>query len=215
VSAAVVLTALVVAFVCGLLLCEARDANRAALVCKSAASAGFVAVACALGALDRGAFGACVLVGLVLSATGDVALALQGHRSFLFGLVAFLLGHVAYIAASAAVVPVRQWLSPLAALPVVATTAAYVVLSSRLGALRGPVIAYMATITVMIMGAMAFGRADTLHGDEFLLGALLFYVSDLSVARDRFVRRAFVNRAWGLPAYYAGQLLLAWAARGG
>jgi uncharacterized membrane protein YhhN len=212
-SAAIGLTTLVVAFVCGLLVCEAREAKRAALACKSAASTGFVAVACTLGALERGAFGTFVLLGLVLSAVGDVALALHGRRSFLFGLLAFLLGHVAYIVAAATVVPVAQWASPFVALPVVATVAAHVVLSPRLGAMRGPVVAYMATITVMVIGAMAFGRADAVHGDAFLLGALLFYVSDLPVARDRFVNRAFVNRAWGLPAYYAGQLLLAWAAR--
>jgi len=29
------------------------------------------------------------------------------------------------------------------------------------------------------------------------------------VARDRFVRHQFSNRAWGLPLYYAAQLLLA------
>jgi uncharacterized membrane protein YhhN len=213
VSAAIGLTTLVVVFVCGLLLCEARQAQHAALACKAAASAGFVAVACALGAPERGAFGAFVLVGLVLSATGDVALALHGRRSFLFGLVAFLLGHVAYIAASAAVVPVREWLAPVAALPVVATAVAYALLSSRLGTMRVPVIAYMATITVMVIGAIAYRSSGAVHGDELLPGALLFYVSDLSVARDRFVKRAFVNRAWGLPAYYAGQLLLSWAAR--
>jgi uncharacterized membrane protein YhhN len=215
VTEALALTTLVVAFVCGLLVCEARDSKRAALVCKSAASAGFVAVAWVLGAPERGAFGAFILVGLVLSATGDVALALHSRRSFLFGLVAFLLGHVAYIAACAVVVPFRQWLGPVVALPVVTTTAAYVVLSPRLGSLRGPVIAYMGAITVMVIGAIAFRDAGAAHGDALLLGAFLFYVSDLSVARDRFVQRAFVNRAWGLPAYYAGQLLLAWAARSG
>jgi uncharacterized membrane protein YhhN len=41
------------------------------------------------------------------------------------------------------------------------------------------------------------------------VGALLFYVSDLAVARNRFVAPGFANRAWGLPAYYAGQMLLA------
>jgi uncharacterized membrane protein YhhN len=209
---AIALTTAVVVLVCGLLACEAREAKRPALAFKAAASAGFVATALALGVLDRGAFGSFVLAGLVLSAAGDVALALQGHRSFLFGLVAFLLGHVAYIAACAATVPGGQWFAPVAALPVLATAAVYVVLSSRLGTMRAPVIAYMATITVMVIGAMAFRRSNAAHGDEFLLGALLFYVSDFSVARDRFVRRAFVNRAWGLPAYYAGQLLLAWAA---
>jgi hypothetical protein len=37
-------------------------------------------------------------------------------------------------------------------------------------------------------------------------------VSDLFVARDRFVERAFANRAGGLPLCYAGQLLLESAA---
>ncbi|MCP4006145.1 MAG: lysoplasmalogenase, partial [bacterium] len=42
-----------------------------------------------------------------------------------------------------------------------------------------------------------------------LLGALMFYVSDLAVARDRFVATGFDNRIWGLPLYYCGQLVLA------
>jgi hypothetical protein len=29
------------------------------------------------------------------------------------------------------------------------------------------------------------------------------------VARDRFVRHEFANRAWGLPLYYGAQLLIA------
>jgi hypothetical protein len=36
-----------------------------------------------------------------------------------------------------------------------------------------------------------------------------FAASDVSVARDRFVREDFLNRAWGLPLYYGGQLLIA------
>jgi len=44
-----------------------------------------------------------------------------------------------------------------------------------------------------------------------VLGAIAFFASDLSVARDKFVVRNYVNRAWGLPAYYAGQLLIAWS----
>ncbi|MEN8163997.1 MAG: lysoplasmalogenase family protein [Acidobacteriota bacterium] len=41
------------------------------------------------------------------------------------------------------------------------------------------------------------------------MGATLFFLSDLAVARHRFVKEAFLNRAIGLPAYYAGQMLLA------
>ena len=46
------------------------------------------------------------------------------------------------------------------------------------------------------------------------LGAALFIVSDVAVARQTFVQAAFANRLWGLPLYYGGQLLLAWAAGG-
>ncbi len=43
------------------------------------------------------------------------------------------------------------------------------------------------------------------------IGAVLFAASDLSVARQAFVAPALVNQAWGLPAYYVAQLLLAWS----
>jgi hypothetical protein len=41
------------------------------------------------------------------------------------------------------------------------------------------------------------------------VGALAFTASDVSVARDRFVKHEFVNRAWGLPLYFGAQLLIA------
>ncbi len=44
-----------------------------------------------------------------------------------------------------------------------------------------------------------------------LLGAISFYLSDLFVARDRFLKDAFVNRLVGLPLYYLGQFLLAFS----
>jgi len=31
------------------------------------------------------------------------------------------------------------------------------------------------------------------------------------VVRDRFVSTGFVNRLWGLPLYYAAQLIIAWS----
>ena len=38
---------------------------------------------------------------------------------------------------------------------------------------------------------------------------MAFALSDLSVARDRFVRPGFANAAWGLPLYFAAQLVIA------
>ena len=47
-------------------------------------------------------------------------------------------------------------------------------------------------------------------GDAWLLvGAIGFYLSDLAVARQRFVHESLTNRPWGLPLYFGSQLLLA------
>jgi hypothetical protein len=43
------------------------------------------------------------------------------------------------------------------------------------------------------------------------VGALMFTASDIAVVRDRFVKRGFLNRLWGLPLYYAAQLIIAWS----
>ena len=208
-----VFTLLVGVFVAALLFADARDARRVAFICKTAASLCFVLLAVSLQVLDRGQFGSLVFAGLVMALGGDVALAISSRRAFLVGLVLFLVGHLAYIAAFGTVVPAHGWLSPFSAIPAVATLLVYATLSPKLGSMRGAVIVYMVAITVMVVAAMAAERAGHRHGDALLCGALLFYVSDFSVARDRFVKRAFINRAWGLPAYYAAQVLLAWAAR--
>ena len=73
--------------------------------------------------------------------------------------------------------------------------------------LRAPVIAYLVAISIMVVAASA-----TLPGGgdpRIAAGAVLFCVSDLFVARERFVTPGFVNKALGLPLYYGGQLLLA------
>lgn len=58
------------------------------------------------------------------------------------------------------------------------------------------------------MGAISTAVRGALPGTASA-GAVLFYLSDLAVARDRFVKSSFLNRALGLPTYYLGQLLLA------
>jgi uncharacterized membrane protein YhhN len=206
-----VLTVAAVAGVVGLLVADCRGAPLAAACFKAIASLCFVLVALVVGALRSGSFGGWVFAGLVLSAGGDIALAVQSQRAFLVGLGLFLLAHVAYVVAFSSAVPPSEWWSVAAAAPIVFTLTVYAVLARKLGSMRNAVIAYMATITVMVIGAMAVRRSAYVHADLVLSGALLFYVSDLSVARDRFVASGFVNRLWGLPAYYAGQLLLAWA----
>jgi uncharacterized membrane protein YhhN len=181
--------------------------GRSALVyvAKPVASLAFVALAWSRYE-PPGPYGAWIVVGLLLSLVGDVCLA--HPRGLRAGLGAFLLAHLAYVAAFHSLLPAREW--PLAAaLPFAAASAlAARWLWPHLGAMRAPVAAYVAAITVMAWGAGSVflaGRASWLAA----AGAVLFYLSDLAVARQRFVREQFLNRAWGLPAYYLGQTLLA------
>ncbi len=73
--------------------------------------------------------------------------------------------------------------------------------------MRRPVQAYFAVIAVM--ATLACGLTAAGGPATVAVGALAFTASDISVARDRFVRPQFLNRAWGLPLYYAAQVLLA------
>jgi uncharacterized membrane protein YhhN len=77
-----------------------------------------------------------------------------------------------------------------------------------------PVVLYIIVITVMLAGAWAAFRNPELKtaGAWILfLGAVCFYLSDLFVARDRFIVHRFINRLVGLPLYYCGQFLLAFS----
>jgi uncharacterized membrane protein YhhN len=182
------------------LAADARGARAARAAGKLGASAAFLSLALALGVegpLERG-----ILAALVLSAVGDALLLSAARPAFLGGLVAFLLAHVAY---SAAFLGVSRPSPGVAVAVAAATGAALRWLWPSLGPMRAPVAAYCAVIAAMLWLALGVPRA------EIRAGALLFYLSDLLVARDRFVRPGLANRVVGLPLYYAAQLLFALA----
>ena len=59
------------------------------------------------------------------------------------------------------------------------------------------------------MVVLAGGAAATTGHTAIFVGALAFYLSDISVALDRLVEENFMHRLWGLPLYFAAQLVLA------
>ena len=79
--------------------------------------------------------------------------------------------------------------------------------------LRGPVIGYVAVITLMVTLSGANRRpAPTPLRFHLPIAAVLFYVSDLCVALDRFVDPQARYWLLGLPLYYLAQVLFAFAA---
>ena len=175
------------------------------VVFKTAASLLFVILGAIAWSSDN-PFATWILVGLALCAFGDVLLIWE--RTFDIGLISFLLGHVAYVAAFAAAAPATEWARWIL-LPIALTSSAALAwLWPHLGRRRTSVGAYVVVITIMVWGALAVTSAGVL-GWMIAIGAVLFYLSDLTVARDRFVHADFINRAIGLPMYYAAQVLIA------
>jgi uncharacterized membrane protein YhhN len=211
---------IVCALACAVLvLAEYKQWRTVRMIAKPIASFAFVAVAVAALTCDPHYAGwreyqLWMVVGLVLGVAGDIALLGKSSGAFLAGLASFLLGHIAYIVGFAQLAGPGTWLDVRALIPLVAGGIALRLLWPRLGDMRVPVIAYVIAIVTMMAAAIAAGRASSVpHDNRVLLvaGAALFFVSDLAVARDKFVGASFINRAWGLPAYYAGQLLIAWS----
>lgn len=191
----------------GLLAAESRGSRWGVYVCKPLASAGFVGAALAAGALGNG-YGRAVLAALVLSWIGDVLLMSPRSALFLAGLGAFLIAHAGFGAAFLLRGQALGWTAvALAGLAVHAVIVSRWLRPHLPPEMRAPVHAYIVVITGML--ALAAGTVAAGSPGIILAGGLAFYLSDLSVARDRFVRESFANKLWGLPLYYAAQLCLA------
>ena len=194
--------------VAGLLWAERRGSSTGLWLTKPIASLAFIWAGLAAGALET-TYGQLILLGLVLCLLGDVLLIPHDRPAvFRAGVFAFLLGHVAYSAAF-----LTRPLDPFglvagAVLLVVVVGGTMLWLGSKLPRdMVWPVRVYM--VVIGVMATLACGVTAAGGPWAVAVGALAFTASDISVARDRFVQHEFLNRAWGLPLYYAAQLLLA------
>ena len=193
----------------GLLLAKRFEFRPGVWIAKPIAAAGFLALALTVGALES-SYGVLIFAGLTLSFLGDILLIPnENPAAFKTGIASFLLGHVAYTVAFTSLALDLQAASFGALATGVGAFVALRWLRPYLEpGLRLPVIAYIAVISCMLVAAT--GCASALSRPDIFAGALLFYLSDLSVARDRFVHRSFWNGAWGLPFYFVAQLILAY-----
>ena len=192
-----------VVLVAGLVL----DYSLLAAVAKLVASTAFIATAVSARAVASH-YGSIVLAGLVFSWFGDAFLIGESERWFLFGLVSFLLAHVAYTTAFVGAGVDRTW-TLAATVPIIFIAVLILLWLAPLvpGGLIWPVRIYTAVISLMVI--TAFGTLGAGASPLIVAGACLFFISDLSVAATRFADPLFPTYILGLPLYYAGQLCLA------
>jgi uncharacterized membrane protein YhhN len=198
--------------VVGLLVAERRDSAAGRWLTKPVASLAFLGAGIAAGGLGTRP-GQAIILALALSVVGDVCLIPRGVATFRAGLFAFLLGHVAF--AASFVIRGIDAVATGVAIAVIAGPAlalARYFVPKAPPALRGAVVAYILVISAMV--ALAAGTVAARGHPVLLAAAVTFFLSDITVARDVFVGRAFENRLIGLPLYYGAQLLFAWSVAG-
>jgi uncharacterized membrane protein YhhN len=201
-TAAWVLLALAAVFAIGNWIAVVTGSKPLMYVCKPATLAFLIAVALALDP-TYGDLRTWFVVALAFSLLGDIFLMLPSDK-FVFGLGAFLLGHVAYTV-GLNLHTEGLWLFAIP-IPIVAGALAVRLVRGirRQGedALVPPVIAYVVVIGAMVCSAVASGNALA------ATGALLFMASDALIGETRFVKA----QVWGglaiMVTYHLGQALL-------
>ena len=72
---------------------------------------------------------------------------------------------------------------------------------------KAMVIVYM--IIIGIMCSLSGYAWEGSYRNGVLIGAFVFAISDLYVAREKFIKSEFKNKIIGLPLYYLAQIFLA------
>jgi uncharacterized membrane protein YhhN len=159
----------------------------------------------------------CFALGVLFSLAGDVFLLLS-DRFFIFGLVAFLLAHLAYITGLNIPLPDVSPLWSLGLALILAITASRIlkriiagVRAKGLDRLAAPVAVYGIVITLMLLSALLTLYSlgwNTSAAGLVSLGAALFYISDVILALNKFVAPIRNGRLANMIAYHLGQLAL-------
>ena len=156
-----------------------------------------------------------VIVGLLLSLGGDIALIFQENRkAFTIGLAFFLAAHIAYTVVFLLLCQLFAVEPLTGGLLLIAAVSLYKLFQPKLGSMKVPVIAYIVIISLMVNQALATFASPIFSASQAWMiasGALLFYISDVILAFNRFWKPWKYQRI-SLAFYYSGQLLIALAA---
>lgn len=155
-----------------------------------------------LTARDR--YASLILAGLIFSLAGDILLEISADL-FVPGLIAFLIGHVWYIAAF---LSVTRELKLLRVLPFAAwVVLAYLLLLPNLKGMAVPVAAYVIVIGSMMWRSSAMAASPVLRWPWFaLIGAILFGLSDTLLAFKKFSGVTIGPHFTVIVLYWLGQL---------
>lgn len=160
------------------------------------------------------------IIGLGLCLIGDIFLFLPHEKFFVPGLVAFLLGHVSYIVGFGWLENFSKFMFPFLIYLAVISVIGIRVVGRMITGLRRqkkerltiPLVIYALVISMML-GSAGYRFFDqnwkTAGAYLVTIGALLFYISDVLNAWERFVNKFSHDRLIIMFTYHLGQFGLA------
>lgn len=198
---------------------EHKEKYVAADILKGSAAACFVAIG-VVGYLTKttDSFGLKLMIGLIFGMIGDILLNLRfvvgeekGQKVFLLGIVAFLVGHILYLAA---LIPLTSHTGVCVAVGAVLAAAllAYIfkTMDVKLAFKIFGVFYLGAVIIMTVIAADIAVTVQNLRSIEYAIGAVLFMVSDIVLIFNTFSGKTrFSMRIANLSLYYIGQMMIA------
>lgn len=151
-----------------------------------------------------------LIAALLLSALGDLFLAIRSTDYFIQGLGSFLIAHLLYISIFVklrAASPAGSMKSSLIGLIFIISILMIVLLWPYLGALKPPVVIYIAVISLMAIAAIR----SRLNATLVVSGAFLFLVSDATIAVNKFLEPFSFANAFIWITYFTAQIVLTFA----
>jgi len=151
---------------------------------------------------------AALVIGAVFGLAGDIALLGKGEASFMAGLAAFAVGHLAYVVAAVSIGFDPLW--ALVGVVFVIGLLGYRFVGQIVPGARdhgGPVLAGAVTFYALVISAMvvtSWATAAWVAG----VGAMLFAVSDWLIGYQRFVAKLPNGGVAVIVPYHVGQALL-------
>ena len=154
-------------------------------------------------------------VGLLFSLVGDILLLNSSNMMFLAGLVAFLFAHIFYIGGFKSELAMGSaWSLILFIFLAINVIRLLRRITSTMQAkgenrLILPVVIYGTVISIMLYAALSTLSDPAWKSGAALfasVGALLFWVSDLILAWNKFVSPVKNGRVWNITLYHLGQI---------
>jgi len=151
-----------------------------------------------------------LIAALLISALGDFFLAIRSSDYFVQGLGSFLIAHILYISVfvrhrktTSSNFIHRSLITLVSALSITMIA----VLWPELGALKAPVVVYIAVISLMAIAAIL----SSLNSLMVISGSFLFLISDATIAINKFIEPLSFANALIWTTYFAAQVLLTFA----